>query len=36
LRSGRIDTRIGSSRCGGYIEVERDRVTIARTLPRAW
>jgi hypothetical protein len=21
---------------GGYIEVARDRITIARTLPRAW
>jgi len=39
--------RVGASRemisrilselvAGGYIEVARDRITIARTLPRAW
>jgi CRP/FNR family transcriptional regulator, cyclic AMP receptor protein len=39
--------RVGASRemisrilselaAGGYIEIVRDRITIARTLPRAW
>jgi CRP/FNR family cyclic AMP-dependent transcriptional regulator len=27
---------LGDLTSGGYIEVERDRITIARTLPRAW
>jgi CRP/FNR family transcriptional regulator, cyclic AMP receptor protein len=42
-----IANRVGASRemisriltdlaAGGYIEVERDRIVIARTLPRAW
>lgn len=31
-----ISRILGDLAGGGYIEVERDRITIARTLPRAW
>jgi CRP/FNR family cyclic AMP-dependent transcriptional regulator len=31
-----ISRILGDLSSGGYIEVERDRITIARALPRAW
>ena len=31
-----ISRILGDLASGGYIEVERDKITIARTLPRAW
>jgi CRP/FNR family cyclic AMP-dependent transcriptional regulator len=31
-----ISRILGDLTSGGYIEVERDRITIARALPRAW
>jgi CRP/FNR family cyclic AMP-dependent transcriptional regulator len=31
-----ISRILGDLAAGGYIEVERDRIKIARTLPRAW
>jgi CRP/FNR family transcriptional regulator, cyclic AMP receptor protein len=31
-----ISRILGDLASGGYIEVERDRITIARALPRAW
>jgi hypothetical protein len=31
-----ISKILGDLASGGYIAVERDRITIARALPRAW